>query len=359
MDRGDKRREDEHIRFRCNYCGQKIRVPSLYAGKNGKCPKCKKPLEVPLLKVRPEEDELALIDIRAPEAGKTKTAPTDYEIDSSDERQKRLEEETEYLSSIYPTMVINKPQIAPERQMPWIIDIFLYPINKACLTIMGIVCGALFILGLVSWVVVFLLPIFLVGTIISLSIWFIRIVFTMYIYWYFCECIRDSAMGNIRAPETVAETPGVGDLFSQTYKTFGCLAVFLLPCIIYYLFTYQTNSIFWVLLGLGIFTFPMGLLAVIMFDSFSGLNPILIIGSIFSAFIPYCGLVLFLGAIVLLVRLIIPALALITAMDGFLGFVGLLLLYGAGVVNFYLLMIIGHLLGRFYFRYEKKLKWEV
>jgi hypothetical protein len=224
---------------------------------------------------------------------------------------------------------------------------------------MGIVCGALFILGLVSWVVVFLLPIFLVGTIISLSIWFIRIVFTMYIYWYFCECIRDSAMGNIRAPETVAETPGVGDLFSQTYKTFGCLAVFLLPCIIYYLFTYQTNSIFWVLLGLGIFTFPMGLLAVIMFDSFSGLNPILIIGSIFSAFIPYCGLVLFLGAIVLLVRLIIPALALITAMDGFLGFVGLLLLYGAGVVNFYLLMIIGHLLGRFYFRYEKKLKWEV
>ena len=38
--------EDDFIRFKCR-CGQKIKVPSEYAGKIGKCPKCSARLKIP------------------------------------------------------------------------------------------------------------------------------------------------------------------------------------------------------------------------------------------------------------------------------------------------------------------------
>jgi len=38
--------DDGYIRFSCE-CGKKIKVPSSYAGKNGKCPKCKNRVRVP------------------------------------------------------------------------------------------------------------------------------------------------------------------------------------------------------------------------------------------------------------------------------------------------------------------------
>ena len=38
--------EIESLRFNCS-CGQKIKVPKIYAGKKGRCPKCKVQLEIP------------------------------------------------------------------------------------------------------------------------------------------------------------------------------------------------------------------------------------------------------------------------------------------------------------------------
>jgi len=92
----------------------------------------------------------------------------------------------------------------------------------------------------------------------------------------------------------------------------------------------------------------MGLLAVIMFDSFSGLNPFLLIGSIFSTFFYYCGLILLYCTIGYLFTKTISLLHL----SGFLNYVTV-----AAAV--YLAMVAAHLLGRFYFRYKEKLYWEV
>jgi len=41
-----EKKQDGFIRFECN-CGQKIKVPSVYSGKKGRCPKCKVQLNIP------------------------------------------------------------------------------------------------------------------------------------------------------------------------------------------------------------------------------------------------------------------------------------------------------------------------
>ena len=92
----------------------------------------------------------------------------------------------------------------------------------------------------------------------------------------------------------------------------------------------------------------MGLLAVIMFDSFAGLNPLLLIGSIFSTFFQYCGLVL----LFCIFGYSSAKIFLAFRESGFLIYVSVALII-------YLAMVAAHLLGRFYWRYNEKLYWEV
>ena len=85
-----------------------------------------------------------------------------------------------------------------------------------------------------------------------------------------------------------------------------------------------------------------------MFDSFAGLNPFLLIPSIFSTFFQYCGLIILFGLLSIL--FVITALILLKA---------LILGFFLGIVFIYMLIVSAHLLGRFYFRYQEKLYWEV
>jgi len=167
-------------------------------------------------------------------------------------------------------------------------------------------------------------------------------------YWYICECIRDSALGQLRAPETVGSAPGLGELFGRLIKIIGCLAFFSLPALIYFLNSQKIDTTFWLLLTCGGFFYPMGLLAVIMFDSFRALSPVLIIGSIFSTFFQYCGLVVFFYALSLLVPLITHTLP----QSWILGHI-------IRLASFYQAMVAAHLLGRFGWRYQEKLNWQV
>jgi hypothetical protein len=114
--------------------------------------------------------------------------------------------------------------------------------------------------------------------------------------------------------------------------------------------------VFWLLLAYGAFFFPMGLLACIMFDSISGLNPILLIGSIFSTFFQYCGLVLLISGIVLGFR----AIPTIQTDDAQSNTVTMILLGNVFyLIMLYITFVVANLLGRFYWRYEEKLNWEV
>jgi len=90
----------------------------------------------------------------------------------------------------------------------------------------------------------------------------------------------------------------------------------------------------------------MGLLAVIIFDSLSALNPILLIGSIISTNFSYFGLVL----VFCCAALIIKSIGNVTKSQ--------ILDFILFCIHIYLGMVAAHLLGRFYFRYQEKLNWE-
>lgn len=227
-----------------------------------------------------------------------------------------------------------------KRKLPWVIDVFLYPTSGPGLIFIAIFIGISFLLGFVGKL---LGPFRLV----LLVLYPIRIAIAAYFFWYISECIRDSATGKLRAPETLASTPDISDMISQMLEIFGCVVIILGPVIIYSLITHKTDRIFWALMAYAVFFFPIGLLAVIMFGSLSALNPVLIIPSIFSTFFQYCGLVLLLFGIVLITKKIFTYQP-----------TGILPLFFS-YLAIHLTMVLAHLTGRFYWRYQRKLNWEV
>jgi len=347
------------IKFRCRNCNQKIRVPKIHADKKGRCPKCKNIVVVPKiekpspvtsqsktgdLKISSNTSNLDLTLLDVPQKNKAPNQPTSQDSVSD----KTLEE----LEKLKEGLAAEQTESVGERKQPWLIDIFLYPASKAGLTMLGIIIGiplAIHILVKLAGIFTLVFPPFLVFfALLAIVRFIIAVIFALYMYWYICECIRDSAMGGLRAPETLGNTPGLGEMLWQLIKILGCLAFFSLPALIYFLHTRRIDTIFWLLSGCAAFFFPMGLLAVIMFDSLSGLNPVLLIGSIFSTFFQYCGLVIFLYALTLLTALMVYILPQLWISGHIIK-----------LASLYQAMVAAHLLGRFGWRYQEKLYWEV
>lgn len=327
------------IRFVCDFCGRQICVLSIHAGKKGKCPQCNNIVIVPCPPLPLQEDtpiapEPDLDMLLQPGIPRDKT-PADQ---SKEQQYESLREGAGLLSL--------QPPPPPQRTFPWLIDIFLYPAN---------------IYGLIFLAIVILIPllIFIVGrclgvfaVIILVPTAIIDAVIGMYTYWFIAQCVRNSASGGLRAPDTMAETPGLGELLWQVLELVACFAVYAAPAFVYWRYTNRTDSIFWWLAGCGVFIYPMSLLSAIMFDSINGLNPLVIIPSIFSSFFQYCGLVVLIGAIVFLYVQTTKLLP-----DNF--FLRIALYPLVKGVELYLAMIAAHLLGRFYFNYQQKLNWDV
>jgi phage FluMu protein Com len=340
------------IKFRCKNCGKKINAPEKHVGKKGKCPKCKTVLIVPELDNKiPDESKsgsktLTLIPPIVNVPTKQETQKPSVEWDNTFE--KTVEEAEDFRDELEE----DHTESPGKRKLPWPLDIFLYPISTPGLTILAIIIGIPLVFRIVVKLLSILIlrfPPLLVFLALFAPIGFIvRIIMGLYLYWYFCECIRDSAAGGLRAPETMGGAPGLGDMFWQMIRVAGCFAFFFAPILIYFINTKETDIILCSLLAYGVFFFPMGLLAVIMFDSFAGLNPFLLIPSIFSTFLQYCGLIILYG----LLSFLFIKTASILPQSLILGFI-------LGIVFIYLLIVAAHLLGRFYFRYQEKLYWEV
>ncbi|MHC4642606.1 MAG: TFIIB-type zinc ribbon-containing protein [Planctomycetota bacterium] len=331
------------IKFNCKNCAQKISFPEIHAGRKGKCPKCGAVSVIPEVKNRepvtgdidsnnlqltPTDLVSELSLIKNPEESRAATQPAGYKGF------------TESVQVLVRTPEEDEAEATGQRKLPWIIDIFLYPASLPGLTILGII---IFIPLLISIVA------FLLGSLaffVTIPGFFINIFIGLYLYWYLAECIRDSSVGGLRAPETVGTTPGLDDMLSRILDIIVCFVVFIGPPGFYFLYTHRTDTIFWALAGYAVFFFPMGLLAVIVFDSFSALNPIVLIGSIFSTFFQYCGLVL-LFIIVGFLAGRVPEIQ------------SPVLRFFFSCLRIYLMFVGAHLLGRFYWRYQEKLNWEV
>ncbi|MCP4259155.1 MAG: hypothetical protein GY774_16850 [Planctomycetes bacterium] len=335
------------IKFNCKKCGQKLTVPEIRAGKKGKCPKCKNIIIIPEIQITDllaDQNNSGIVDLGIRNSAENAILQDAIEKDKMQDEffgfSKGPEKTTEYEqgSEKEPS---DDAELPPERKLVWFIDIFLYPICMPGLTTLGIVI----IIPLLINILAGLLGPF--GIFIAVPGLFIIPVIYMYYLWYIAECIRDSAEGGIRAPETVANAPGLGELLGELLRLFISILIFAGPVGIYYINTHRTDTIFWSLLALAIFFLPIGLLAVTMFDSICGLNPLLLIVSLFSTHFIYLALVVILWAIALSVIFILRSLQ-----SEWVAFF-------SGYFIMYILLVVAHLLGRFYWRYQEKLNWEV
>lgn len=336
------------IKFLCKYCGQKINVPEIHTGKEGKCPNCKKIVVVPKAenagpvagKSNFSDSEVskkysgldhALFDIPA----ELPTANQQSGQDSVSEKGlEELEKPDEGLGK-------DKTEQIGSRKLPWIINIFLYPINVSGLANLAIFIGVPLLIDFLRKIMIIQL---------SCLFWlisiFIKVVVVLYMYWYFAECVRDSAEGGLRAPKVIGYIPRVVDMFWQMVNIIGCFGVFFMPFVFYMLFAKRADVIFWLLLLYAVFSFPMALLAVVVLDSVAGLNPRLLYNSISNTLRQYCGLVILFLAAVLLMGMLGQKVA-ESEHSAFL----------IRCASVYIVFVAAHLLGRFYWLYQEKLNW--
>ena len=157
-----------------------------------------------------------------------------------------------------------------------------------------------------------------------------------------------AAQGAVRAPDIMENSPGLSEMWSYFLNIVVCVAVFIMPAILYHIYLKQTDLVFWLLVAYAVALFPMGLLAVLLFDSYSALNPLLLIPSIFSTFFQYFGLIVLTGLLLF---------GFTTAANFFpeASFVR----YMLQTFFIYWLIVIAHLLSRFFWKYKNKLNWDV
>jgi hypothetical protein len=374
------------IRFYCEYCAHKIRVRDEDIGRQGKCPQCGKVIRIPTESTIIEftcENCDKVISVPKSHAGKQAVCPKchiqfiipspqfqgsvekqEYSGDLIDrttdsthgltlldvpEEYKLKEEQVHQLSISEEDLETEENESDKQRSFPWIIDIFLYPISLSGLLHLGIFTVIPFVLYLIG---ILLGPF---GMIIAVPSFLINIAISIYLYWYVTECIRDSAKGSLRAPEAFGTT-GIEEMCSQALYILGCCLVFWGPVFFYGIFNNKSDIVYWFLFIYGIFFFPMGLLACVMFDSIRGLNPLLIIVSILSTIFQYSGLVLLIAGI----ELGFKSFKTMQTDPEQQGMTAMILLESVFfLILLYITFVVAHLLGRFFWRNQEKLNWEV
>jgi hypothetical protein len=267
---------------------------------------------------------------------------------------------------------VEQPEPDTIRKLPWLIDVFCYPISVAGLLMLAFYLGVPVLFQAVAEKLRSS-NLFAQSILVEIVSWHIYVPMMVYLFWYVGLCVRESASGRTRAPEPYSMEWGndFASTFWQTVRVIFCFIIFWGPFFISAFMTwgllitspFHANSGDLVLisslttillLAFAIVFFPMSLLATVMFESFAGLNPILMIRSIFSTFFSYCGLLfiycIIFGSVIFAygdIRMYLPQ---EYAQEVGLVFRGL---------NIYLLIVSAHLLGAFFRRNEEKLYWDV
>jgi hypothetical protein len=336
-------------------------MPDAQAGRAGQCPRCKSPITIPpmassvsravsedLLAAPPpsaDPDRAGVLQKNQGES--TAAAPSD----ALDRRLLHLPptgnaEGAQARPSDKDVLAKLKfkpaPEYTGERQLPWPIDILLYPVNPAGLINLAIIVGIPLFLTVLQQIV--FLP--FLGLMFLLA----QLAVAIYAAWYWAECTYDSAQGGTRAPQLL-DTSGYGDKWSRVSYLLAVYGVFILPALLYLLCTGRRDALLWILVAWGILFFPMGLLAMVMHDGIYALNPLLLLGSIRRTLVPYLGLLLLIAT---QVALFCVVLALAAREEYVTGLAALALLTGG-----YSSLVVAHVLGRFYWRYHERLNWDL
>jgi len=351
-------------------CNQKIGLKKEYAGKQVKCAKCKNTIQVPGQPIKPpiQQDQTEVLKAgyaTEPETDQQKgpfdgllndvgaledLQQAEANAQAVELPQKKDDGDGYKFTPSRPPPVPSEPVIIPsvlndktdsdkERKFPWPLDVFLYPASLS-----GVIT--------IAFIVVLHLAHIFLGVIARLSCftmiawWIFGLAIAGYVFWYFCECVRSSAVGIIRAGSNWGDNMNLLPLLGCALKQIFFVLLFWSPVITYFLIFRRIDVFFWILAIAPWFLFPMALLAVIMFDSITGFNPFLWITSICSTFLPYLG-VLLISICVLLLFIV----------AGFLTIIPFFFIFSDFFI-LWIMLVWAHLLGRFYYRYEEKLYWE-
>jgi len=323
------------MQFRCTTCGRKLTADDVQAGREARCPQCKNVLTIPKISAHNAD----LLDLTGPAAPAPAT-----KADGSDAACSQL-------ANAFGGRLA-KPEEVPKRRLPWFIDIFLYPLNRAGLMTLSVCVGVPLVLQAVTKFLGILTlafrPAIVFWVLLLVLFWGSMGVFLLYMNWYVCECIRDSARGQIRAADTIGETPGLTEMIGQAlYVVASVLATFG-PAIIYHAETRRADAILWVLCGAAGFVLPMALLGVAMYESVCGLNPVRLVVSALKTLPQYA----------IRAPFCYPLCALIPAGIYYIlksWIVGHLLMLAA----YYVWLALAHQLGRFFYKNDETLNWDV
>ncbi len=330
------------LEFHCPECSQKLTARENRAGTVSRCPRCKAQLTIPQISepepIEPDE-ELTLITPAAPKPLDKAMLDLPDEQELLERAAERRRQEERLLTSLG---VARKPQYTGQRRFPWPLDVLLYPMSASGLTAMAVLITAPLLLALLRSS----LP--LVGRI-GLVFFLASAILALYAAWYLAECIYDSAVGGTRAPEFVGA--GIGDMWSRVVYLLAVYALYLLPTILYAILAQRADAIFWALLAYTVVFFPIALLAMVVDDSISALNPLFLLGSISRTLFQYMGLLILLVAVgALLWRGSQVGMEEDEMRPFWLEAVGL-------ATSVYVSFLLAHILGRFYWRNGDRLDW--
>ncbi len=354
------------IRFECGQCGQKIKVPDNFAGKKARCKKCGNIVTIPSAGA---DDELEVLSgnidlssyISEARPATRDIAPGrgdvgDVQVSDADGNAPDASESAEYISDAAiprPNRLASDLSLEqrtddkPKRKLPWFIDMFLYPLNAH---------------GISKLLVYWLFPVLIaVVSIFFPPLILLYVVFVAYFYCYLTDCVRDSALGAIRATGGISYFPSLGDAFTQFFQLIALSLAFYLPLLLYIIYVMADSGgkvqadelryslMFKLLVGLGMLFFPMAVLRMVMFDSlFEGLNIFMLIKSIIRTHIYYLWLA-FLFFLLFWFYDYVSAHMHDSIVMGML----------SKAFYIYVLMVLAHLLGRFFYVHQKRLDWPV
>jgi hypothetical protein len=328
------------IRFPCQHCGAKLQISPAHAGKKGLCPRCRGKLTIP----QPPEPELELVrddsaaDTHIPSKLLEDVAVGPQPLPMGKDDKARPGRLVQGLADLLQREEAPRPPGV--RRLPWLLDILLYPASLSGIIILVFMTLFPLLLGIFPWIF-FWGSLRFLGPVAALG---------LYLGWYLAECVYDSAKGGTRAP-AVFDVGDWSDWWSRVSYLAAVYIVFALPPVLYRALTGRTDAIFWALLAWAIVFLPMGLLAMVIHDSVSALNPLFLLDSIRRVLGPY--LCLLLGTAVL------------AGLFWRAGGAGrgltlpiVLPLFHA-LLGAYATLVLAHLLGRFYWRYRDRLDWGI
>lgn len=351
------------ISFCCKECGQKIKVSDKHAGKKGKCPKCRSVVLVPhqedadVLKLsikKPSSESLVnfrcvMCDdavsapeskrgevIECPNCGSFAEVPVKEKVQVEPKVSYETVESSE--EEFYDTSMISKQpdgEYSGKRKLPWFLDVFLYPYSVSGLFNLGLFIFAPLMISLLSMLLMPMACFFLV----------FRILVGAYFCWYIAECVSDSAIGGVRAPGVLASgSDDLGGLVGALANLIACYLVCFLPAAIYKTNVGQQDLIYWSLVGYSAVLFPLLFLSVVIIDSVSAWNPIML----FVAFIKLQPQYLIASAAFFVFLFVVHFLP---KPDN------ILMSCLTFPVTTYVMFLGAHLLGRFYYLNSEKLDW--